>query len=282
MSNTIDAASPTTPGDTWDAVAAAWATHADFVDAGKLAATAALVAHLAVQPGDRVLELCAGPGSLGATWSQLAGPSGRVVLSDAAPGMVAAAAARNSAHANVDVVQLDLAAIDRSDATFDAVACRMGLMFVTDPSAALAEIRRVLAPGGRFAALVWAGIEHNPWMTSVGMAAMVNGVVSGGPPVGPGQIFSLGDPTQLAELAAGAGFAEVAVTEHSVRFVSDTIDAHVARVSSLAGPLAGAFAAATPDQLAAMRATAAQLAAPHITEAGVDLPGRALLVAARV
>lgn len=70
----------------------------------------------------------------------------------------------------------------------------MGLMFTPQPAVALAEIRRVLRVGGRFAALTWAGIEHNPWMTCVGMAAMMNGVVAGGPPVGPGGIFSLGDP----------------------------------------------------------------------------------------
>jgi len=53
-------------------------------------------------------------------------------------------------------------------------------------------------------------------------------------------------------------------------------------VSSLAGPLAAAFAAATPEQLAAVRQTATQLAAEYIDDQGVTLPGRALLVSGRV
>jgi hypothetical protein len=67
-----------------------------------------------------------------------------------------------------------------------------------------------------------------------------------------------------------------------VTFESESIDAHVTRVSSLAGPLAAAFAAADATQLDAVRRTAAQLAADHTAANGeVGLPGRALLVTGR-
>jgi SAM-dependent methyltransferase len=178
-------------------------------------------------------------------------------------------------------VVLDASRIDRADASFDVVVCRMGLMFTLDPSVALAEIHRVLDRGGRFAALTWAGIEHNPWMTCVGMAAMMHGLVAGGPPVGPGGIFSLGDAEALRALAHAAGFVDIVVDEVPTTFQSESIEVHVERVSSLAGPLAAAFAAATPDQLAAVRQTATQLAADYISEEGVTLPGRALLVTGR-
>jgi hypothetical protein len=70
------------------------------------------------------------------------------------------------------------------------------------------------------------------------MAAMANGMVSGSLPVGPGGIFSLGDPGGLELLAKGAGFVDVAVEERAITFRADTVDAHVERVGSLAGPLA--------------------------------------------
>jgi hypothetical protein len=115
------------------------------------------------------------------------------------------------------------------------------------------------------------------------MAAMVHGVVAGGPPIGPGGIFSLGDPAHLAELARGAGFLDVVVDEVPTTFRSESIDLHVERVSSLAGPMAAAFAAATPEQRAAVRETAAQLAAEHTAADGsLALPGRAILVAGHV
>src|SRR5437870_4280129 len=209
------------PEDAWSAVADAWDANVDEIDAHSVGATAALLDRVAVQPGDRVLELAAGPGSLGATWSQLVGPAGAVVVSDISPGMVEVARCRNAALGNVETAVIDAAAIDRADGSFDVVACRMGLMFTSDPAVAFAEILRVLRPDGRLGALTWGGIEHNPWMTCVGMAAVANGLVSGGPPVGPGGIFSLGDPAELEALAKGAGFVDVVVEELAVVFRAD-------------------------------------------------------------
>lgn len=269
-----------TAGQDWSAVAAAWDAKVDGEE--ELAsATDALLDRLAPAAGERVLELAAGPGSLGPVLASRVGPTGTVLLSDLAPAMVAAAERRNAGHANVDVAVIDASAIDRPDGSFDVVVCRMGLMFAPDPQAALGEVHRVLAPGGRLGALTWAGLEHNPWMTCVGMAAAVNGVVGGGPPVGPGGVFSLGDPEHLAALVEAAGFHDVVVEEHAVTFHAPDVDTHVARVSSLAGPLAAAFQAATADQLDAVRRTAATMAAPHLTDHGLELPGRALSVSAR-
>jgi hypothetical protein len=124
-------------------------------------------------------------------------------------------------------------------------------------------------------------MEHNPWMTCVGMAAMLHGVVSGGPPVGPGGIFSLGDPADLERLAKGAGFVDVHVEEIGVVFEADTVDAHVERVATLAGPMAAAFEQATPEQWDAVRRTAAELAAAHVTDGRVAIPGRALVLSGR-
>jgi SAM-dependent methyltransferase len=277
----MSAPTNTSPADDWSAVASAWDANADYVDSHAAEATAALVDGLAVRPGDRVLELAAGPGVLGGRWTELTGPSGMVVLSDIAPGMVDVARRRNAHLGNAEVVVLDLASIEQPSDSFDAVACRMGLMFAPEPGAALGEIHRVLVSGGRLGALTWAGPEHNPWMTCVGMAAMMSGLVSGGPPVGPGGIFSLGDPTALATLAKEAGFVDVVVTEFPVTFEIEDIDEHVERVGSLAGPLAAAFAGADPERRAAVRRTAGKLAADYVADGGYVLPGRVLHLSGR-
>jgi SAM-dependent methyltransferase len=277
----MDASTATGAAAHWSAVADAWDESVEYVDGHSVEATDALVRGVAVRPGDRVLELAAGPGTLGPTWSELVGATGAVVVSDVAPGMAEVARRRNAGLANVEVAVLDLAAIDRPSASFDVVVSRMGLMFAPDPSVAMAEMHRVMGPGGRLGALTWGAIEHNPWMTCVGMAAMANGLVAGPPPVGPGGVFSLGDPAGLAQLATDAGFAEVVIETIETTFRADTIEAHVDRVSSLAGPLAAAFAAASAEQLEAVRRTAAQLAAPFVTDDGIALPGRAVLVTGR-
>ena len=265
----------------WSLVAEAWDTGVEYVDEHSAAATAALIQRVAIAPGDRVLELAAGPGSLAGTWSDLVGPSGAVVVSDVAPGMVDAAARRSASLANVEVALLDASAIDRPDASFDVVVCRMGLMFTPRPATAFSEIHRVLAGGGRLGALTWGAIEHNPWMACVGMAAMANGVVAGGPPVGPGGVFSLADPGALEALAEEAGFEDVAVEAIDIAFRSPDIRTHVEQVSSLAGPLGVALREAPAAQREAVHRTAAELAGSHVTDDGVVLPGRALLLSGR-
>ena len=267
----------TTVAQDWTDVAEAWDAHVDEVDDHSAAATAALLDRVAVQPGDRVLELAAGPGTLGATWSQLVGPGGSVLLSDIAPGMVDVARRRNRSVPTVSVEVLDASAIDRPDASFDVVVSRMGLMFTPDPATAFREICRVLRPGGRLGALTWGGIAHNPWLTCVGMAAMANGLGSG-PPIGPGGIFSLGDPDELEALVRDAGFLDVETAEITITFRAADIDEHIRRVSSLAGPLAGILRRASEEQRTAVRHTATELAAPFLTDDGLAMPGRALLV----
>jgi SAM-dependent methyltransferase len=280
LEDTVSVTSRSTADD-WSDVASAWDANAAYIEGHAAGATEALVEELKVRAGDRVLELAAGPGVLGPTWAELTGPMGKVVLSDIAPGMVDVARRRNAHLSNTEVVILDLAAINRPSGSFDVVACRMGLMFVPEPDVALGEIHRVLAVGGRFGALTWAVPEHNPWMTCVGMAAVVNGLVSGAPPTGPGGIFSLGDPVELATVAKEAGFVDVLVADIPMMFRVESIDEHVTRVSSLAGPLAAAFAHADHERLAAVRRTAEQLAVDYITDDGFTLPGRALLLSGR-
>lgn len=264
----------------WGSVAEAWDASVDYVNDISAPATEVLIDKLAVRPGDRLIELAGGPGTLGATWSELVGPDGTVVVSDLAPEMVAIATRRLSSLANVSTAQVDLTAIDRPDGSADVAVCRHGLMFAPEPEVAIAEIHRILAPGGRMGAIVWAGLEHNAWVTSVGMAATVHGVSSGGPPVGPGQLFSLGDPDRLRQLAADAGFGGVEVTEVPFDFTAPDIDYHVEKVVSLAAPLAEAFRSATPEQLAAVRQTVAESSAGFATDDGYVFPGRVLVLTA--
>ena len=270
----------TTVEPDWDAVAPAWETRADEVEEHSRPLTEALLRHLRVTPGDRVLELASGPGSLGPTWSHLVGPTGSVVLGDVSPAMVEAAARRNASHANVEATVLEMSAIDRPDNCFDAVACRMGLMFVADPRRALAEMRRVLRRRGRLGVLTWAAAEHNPWMTCVAMASATAGLAATPPLDGPG-VFALGDEEGLLTLARDAGLGDADVDVIAVAFEVDTIEDHVARICALAPPLADAFHAAGAEHRRAVMDAAAGFAARYATSTGFSLPGRALLLSAR-
>lgn len=268
------------PEATWDRVAGAWDSYVDYVNSHTADATAVLIDAVGVRPGDRLVELAGGPGTLGQRWFELVGPEGDVIVSDVAPSMVEAAARRLAAFPNVRTARLDLSAIDLADGSADVAVCRFGLMFVAEPERALAELHRILSPGGRLGTMTWAGPEHNAWVTTVGMAAMATGITTGGPPIGPGELFSLSDPDRLAALATEAGFDGVDVTDAEVTFTAPTVDAHVDMVEQLAAPLSAAFARATPDQVAAVRQMVADGAAPFATGDGYEFPGRALVLTA--
>jgi SAM-dependent methyltransferase len=240
-----------------------------------------LLAQLHLRSGDRMLELGAGTGEFARRLAGEIAPAGHLIASDVAPGMVALLRDTLAGVDNVEVAQLDAYDTQLPDASVDVVLSRMVLMLLDRPAAALTEWRRVLAPGGRIGIATWAGPQDNPWLTCVGIAAMMNGLVSGGPPTGPGGIFSLSDPALLERTVRDAGFTDAVVHEVPTVSTFATTDEHFDTVASLAGPLAAALAAAPEDVLATVRTTAAGLAEAHRTPDGIVLAGRALVCTAR-
>jgi hypothetical protein len=139
----------------------------------------------------------------------------------------------------------------------------------------------VLTDGGRYAAATWAGPFDNIWMSSVGMAAAVNGAIQGISPMDPGGPFSLSEPKDLVVLLEDAGFEDVGVHDVALELTFPDADQHFAHVSALAGPLAMALAAASEDVRAAVRRTAAETVARFTTDDGLVLSGLARVVSGR-
>lgn len=265
----------------WSQVADAWDAHRSHVEQMKQQLTDALVDGLRLEPGASVLELGAGTGELALRLADAVGPSGRVHATDAAAGMVELIARTTRSRPQVTTGVVDATDTGLPAAAYDAVVFRMGLMLLEQPEQALTECRRVLRPGGRLALAVWDAPEHNPWLLALGMSAMMHGVAKGGPPTAPGGVFSLASADQLEKLLAGSGFSEVTVQAVPTPCRFATADEHFETVSALAGPLRTLLAAAPAETLAAVRATAADILAPHRTHDGYVVPGQALLAVGR-
>ncbi len=105
---------------------------------------------LALPAGARVLELGSGPGRLWIENADRLPPDWEITLSDLSPGMVAEAQANlATAGRSFQLEQIDAQAIPFPAADFDAVIANHMLYHVPDRTRALAEIRRVLRPGGQ-------------------------------------------------------------------------------------------------------------------------------------
>ena len=197
---------PNTAAALWDVAADGWARYGPTIERIEADLSALICAALPPLAGLDVLELGSGSGEFARLLAADIGPDGHLLATDIAPAMTRVQTARladltnTSVRGGVDVTDLPLA-----DDSADVVVFRMGLMMSPQPDRALQSIRCVLRPGGRFVTTVWGPLTENPWLTSVGMAAMTQGLVAGGPPVGPGEPFSLPDPDILRDCSPPRG-----------------------------------------------------------------------------
>jgi tRNA A22 N-methylase/ubiquinone/menaquinone biosynthesis C-methylase UbiE len=109
-----------------------------------------LLTDAGVGPGQRVLDVGCGPGTVSLLLSQLVGGAGQVVGVDRDAGMLATAQQRaaSGGFSNVRFVEADLAALPAELAGFDAVVGRRVLMYLPDPVTALRVCAQALRPGG--------------------------------------------------------------------------------------------------------------------------------------
>ena len=176
------------------------------------AATQMMFEAAGVQPGSRVLDVAAGTGDQTLAAARIVGPSGCVIATDVSASMlnVAAEAARKEGLTNVETRVMNAENLTFDADSFDAVISRIALMLFPNPAKALAEMRRVVKPRGRVAAIVFSAIEKNPYHEiPFGIVRRLGKI----PPPAPGEpwMFALGDSRALEDLFKRAGFLNVSV-----------------------------------------------------------------------
>ena len=196
----------------WERAAVGWGKHAQRMREFGMPVSVWMIEHARVQPGQRVLELAAGPGDTGFLAAELIRPGGTLISTDAAEPMLEVARTRAAEMGieNVEFKRMDLEWIDLETASVDVVLCKWGLMLSVDPEASLRETRRVLRPGGRIAVAVWDEPAVNPWATIPTRALVELGHIAPPDRDGPG-MFALATPGRMQELLESAGFLDVVV-----------------------------------------------------------------------
>ena len=117
-----------------------------------------------LRPGQRVLDVAGGTADLAIPFARRVGTGGEVVLTDINPAMLVRGRDRMlDAGLTAPAVQCDAEQLPFADAHFDCVSVAFGLRNMTRKDRALAEMRRVLRPGGRLLVLefsrVWQPLQ---------------------------------------------------------------------------------------------------------------------------
>ncbi len=109
-----------------------------------------IASHYQFQPGCRILELGCGTGEIWKTNLHRLKDGMELTLTDFSQGMWESAKANLPEHPNLHYNTVDIQHIPYPDSSFDVVIANMMLHLVPDVEQGLAEIRRVLKPGGTF------------------------------------------------------------------------------------------------------------------------------------
>ncbi len=93
------------------------------------------------------------------------GAKGYVLATDLSEGMLEDLQMRceEDTLATIETKRMPAEKLDLTDGSFSAAICALGLMYTPDPAAAVAEMARVVSPGGTVAATVWGERRHCGW-----------------------------------------------------------------------------------------------------------------------
>lgn len=192
----------------WNKDGAAWRRWNPTLDRWYGELTRQMLDLARIQPGQRILDVAAGAGEPAVSAAERVGPGGYVLATDISEGIVELAlqVAREHGLEQIETRAMDGEKLDLPDASFDAVLCRLGLMYMPHPVTALCEWHRALRAGGRVAVAVFSTPDRNGWGAIP--ASIIRRRAQLPPPV-PGQPgpFSLGGAGVLEDVFRQAGFA---------------------------------------------------------------------------
>jgi ubiquinone/menaquinone biosynthesis C-methylase UbiE len=232
-----------------------------------------------VGEGDRVLDVACGTGVVARRAAELAAASGWVVGLDLNPGMLAVARALPPpAGAPVEWVEASAMELPFPDGHFDALTCQLGMQYLPDRPAALAEMRRVLRRGGRLAVMVWGSIAQSPGFSA--LAGALERHVGDDAAAIMRAPFALCDSAEIQALLEGAGFtaATVATRRGTVRFPSV---ADFVRHQCAGSPLAGPVGRAGEEARTALVGEVAEALVDQMDAQGLAFPIDAILGSGR-
>jgi ubiquinone/menaquinone biosynthesis C-methylase UbiE len=270
--------------EAWSRAAQAWERWQPALREGLGPVSQWMVDALDPRPGERLLELAAGPGETGFIAAQRLGSDGHLLSTDQSPEMVEVAKRRAAELGlqNVDFAVVDAQQMDFEPESFDGVLCRFGYMLMTDADAALSGTRRALRAGGRLAMAVWDTPDRNLWMSAPVIQLVARGAMPPPDPTTPTP-FSMADQSALSDRLRAAGFTAVETEGLEFTQTYPSLDVYWEVTTDLAAPIRAAIEeldeAKRADVLAGVRET---LRSFEADDGSLNIPACAVVAKAQV
>ena len=268
-----------TRGDT----VAAWARWHAKITAQQVNMREALIQHARLEPGMRVLELACGTGDPAVEIARRVGPEGRVTATDLSAQMLDVCRKNASAAglANMDFAVADAEELQFPSASFDRVTSRLGVMYFVDVQRALAEIKRVLVPGGVVALQVWGPPEESPYFANAVGPFMQRLSPPAPPPDAPSPL-RFAPPGKLVDALTAVGFRDTREERRSMVLPwpgpPDELWQHIYEIAI---PLRPLFDGLSGDERAAALAESVAGYAKYYDGRTVNVPASIVTVSAR-
>ena len=277
---TMDREKASKPGEAWTSgdTASGWKRGAAARGRALDPLTELMLDLAGVTVGSHVLDLGAGTGDQTLLAARRVGPGGMVLATDISASMLALTqeAARAADLSNVQTRVMDAQRLELERGSFDAAMARFSLQFVPDVPRALAEVRRVLKPGGRFAAVVFSAVERNPFRAAPqAIASRLAGRQF--PEPGPG-VWALNDPTTLRDPFQQAGFRDVDVRPVPFVYRFPSLADARQNLEEAQPPLVKLLNELSEDDRASAWAEISRTLQPFVGPDGFAAPSEALLV----
>lgn len=222
----------------WDAFSPGWEKWDEFAMDWFSPISDALLAAAHIREDSVILDVSTGTGEPGLSAAARL-PRGRVVGTDVSEGMVriANAKAKRRGLANFEAHVADAEHLSFADNSFDAVLCRLGVMFFSHPLAGVQEMVRVLKTSGTLALAAWAEPDKNPWGPTIARA--IHGLLGQPPPPSPSSPgpFRHGSPGALRQLVELAGLGDIKETEVKGELVFNSPDHYWEFMTDVAPPI---------------------------------------------
>lgn len=227
--------------------------------------TDGLILAAGCRDGDRVLDVACGTGVVASRVNLVSRKLCYVSGIDINEGMLSVAR-RN---AQVEWHQGSVTELPFEADSFDVVLCQQGLQYFPDRAAAMREMARVLAPGGRIALNVWGALERQPFF--VAAIAGIGKFLGADAQAAFNLAFSLNAAQELRQLANDAGLENIRVRfEH--RTMRYPVPARFVTGWLRGTPITAQFLALPDDRRQAFIAHIVELIASYVDDAGLAVP----------